>query len=175
MPSSTGRRWCPSAAAGRSRGRKPSCSATATTLPARPWRLLRTRRRGLRPREAGSPPMRRYLSIAPARSPAIPATSRGHPWVGPPVPNTSGRTGADVAGRTSLRLELHGDAVDAVAQTGRRRPVLEHVSEMAATAAAMHLSAYHAVACVRRRLDRAGRGIVEARPAGAALELLLRH
>src|SRR4051794_24448429 len=42
---------------------------------------------------------------------------------------------------------------------------------MAAATAAMHLGARHAVAAVRRRFDRARLGIVEARPAGAALEL----
>src|SRR5262245_51160281 len=45
---------------------------------------------------------------------------------------------------------------------------------MAAAAAAMHLGADHAVAAVDRVLDRARLRIVEARPAGAALELLLR-
>src|SRR5262249_32411969 len=45
---------------------------------------------------------------------------------------------------------------------------------MAAATAAMHLGAHHAEAAVGRRLDRAFDGIVEARPAGATLELLLR-
>src|SRR4051794_25545734 len=75
----------------------------------------------------------------------------------------------------SLRLEVHGDAVDAVAQVRRRRAVLEHVAEMAAAAAAMHLGADHAVAAVGRGLDRARDRIVEARPTGAALELLFRR
>src|SRR4051794_28203279 len=56
----------------------------------------------------------------------------------------------------------------------RRRTILEHVAEMAAAAAAMHLGADHAVGAVGRGLDRARNRIVEARPAGAALELLLR-
>src|SRR4051794_3562135 len=55
----------------------------------------------------------------------------------------------------------------------RRRAVLEHVAEMAAAAAAMDLGADHAVAAVGRGFDRARNRIVEARPAGAALELLL--
>ena len=38
----------------------------------------------------------------------------------------------------SFGQELHGDAVDAVAQTGRRRPIVEDVAEMAPAAAAMH-------------------------------------
>src|SRR4051794_10075469 len=56
----------------------------------------------------------------------------------------------------------------------RRRAILEHVPEMAAAAAAMHLGADHAVAAIGRGLDRTRDRIVEARPAGAALELLLR-
>src|SRR5262245_8935911 len=44
---------------------------------------------------------------------------------------------------------------------------------MAAAAAAMHLRADHAVAAVLGRLDGVGHGVVEARPAGAALELPL--
>src|SRR5262249_38462246 len=57
---------------------------------------------------------------------------------------------------------------------GRRRAVLEDVAEMAAAAAAMHLGAGHAVAVVGQGFDRALLRIVEARPAGAALEFLLR-
>src|SRR3954471_22394678 len=85
------------------------------------------------------------------------------------MPRATGRWRAP-----SLRLEVHGDAVDAVAQVRRRRAVLEHVTEVAAAAAAVHLGADHAVAAVGRGLDRARNRIVEARPAGAALELLLR-
>src|ERR1700733_14711715 len=77
--------------------------------------------------------------------------------------------------RVSLRLEFHGDAVDAIAQMGRRRAVVEDVAEMAAAAVAMHLGADHAVAAIGRGFDRAVDRIVEARPAGAALELRLRH
>src|ERR1700735_2923086 len=72
-----------------------------------------------------------------------------------------------------LRLEVHRHAVDAVAQVGRRRTVLEHVAEMATAAAAVHLGAHPAVAAIARGLDRARLRIVEARPAGAALEFLL--
>src|SRR6516225_2261772 len=74
-----------------------------------------------------------------------------------------------------LGLEVHGDAVDAIAQMRRRGPVVEHVAEMAAAAAAMHLSAHHPIAAIGRALDRTLNRIVEARPAGAALEFLLRH
>src|SRR5581483_127474 len=76
--------------------------------------------------------------------------------------------------RPLLRLEIQRHAVDAVAQTGRRRAVRKHMAEMAATAAAMHLGADHAVAAVHRFLDGARLRIVEARPAGTAFELALR-
>src|SRR6185437_1962794 len=55
-----------------------------------------------------------------------------------------------------------------------RRAVLEDVAEMAAAAAAMHFRARHEQAVVGRALDRARLRIVETRPAGAALEFLLR-
>src|SRR5580658_5352245 len=73
----------------------------------------------------------------------------------------------------SLRLEVHRHAADAIAQMRRRRAVLEDVAEVAAAAAAMHFGAHHAVVAVGRGLDRPGDRIVEARPAGAALEFLL--
>src|SRR6516164_7048373 len=56
----------------------------------------------------------------------------------------------------------------------RRRAVLEYMAEMAAAAAAMHLGAYHAVAGIGGGVDRARLRIIEARPPGATLELLLR-
>src|SRR5262245_26767738 len=52
-----------------------------------------------------------------------------------------------------------------------RRPVLEHVAEMAAAATAVYFRAHHAEAAIGRGLDRARNRIVEARPASAALEL----
>src|SRR5712691_10528659 len=58
---------------------------------------------------------------------------------------------------------------------GWRRPVIEDMAEMAAAPDAMHLGARHPVAAIGRGLDRALLRVVEARPAGAALELLLRH
>src|ERR1044071_8615175 len=73
-----------------------------------------------------------------------------------------------------LRLEVHRHAVDAVAEPRGRRTVGKHVTEMAAAAAAMHLGADHAVGSIHGFLDRTGLRIVEARPAGATLELLLR-
>src|SRR5438477_5148111 len=48
-------------------------------------------------------------------------------------------------------------------------------AEMTAAAAAMHLGADHAVGAIHGFLDRAGFRIVEARPAGAALERSEEH
>src|SRR4029077_4897516 len=61
-----------------------------------------------------------------------------------------------------------------IAQMGGRRAVVEHMAEMAAATAAMHLGTHHAVGTVLRGFDRTGFRIVEARPAGAAFEFLLR-
>src|SRR5438105_4219067 len=70
-----------------------------------------------------------------------------------------------------LRLEIQRDAIDAIAQMRGRWSVLEHVAKMAPAAAAMHFRARHPEAAIGRGLDRARNRIVEARPAGAALEL----
>src|SRR6516164_9131524 len=78
-------------------------------------------------------------------------------------------------GRDSLRLEVHRHAVDAIALVGRRGAVVEDVAEVAAAAAAMHLGAQHAIAAIDLLLDRARNRIIEARPAGAALEFPGRH
>src|SRR2546422_5742780 len=77
--------------------------------------------------------------------------------------------------RSVLRLKIHRNAVDAVPQMRGRRAVVEHMAEMAAASAAVHFGAGHAVAPVDRGFDRSLHRIVEARPAGAAIEFLLRH
>src|SRR3954453_11810947 len=72
----------------------------------------------------------------------------------------------------SLRLQLQGCRVDAVAQSGRSRTVLEHMAEMAIALRAQHLGADHAVADVALFVDMAlhcGRG--KGRPAAAGIEL----
>src|ERR1700733_13519349 len=68
----------------------------------------------------------------------------------------------------SVRDEIQGDAVDAIALMGGGRAVREDVAEMAAAGRAMHLRADHAMAAVSRRLNRTLDRVVEARPAGAA-------
>src|SRR5882757_7290480 len=71
-------------------------------------------------------------------------------------------------------LEVHGDAIDAIAQIGGRRAVGEYMAQVTAATAAMHFGAEHVVAAVVTGPDGAGFGIVEARPAGAAFEFLVR-
>src|SRR3954470_24936931 len=76
----------------------------------------------------------------------------------------------------SVRLRLgrpedEGEAVHAVTQAGRPRPVVEDVSEMAAAAPAEHFGAAHSEAGVGAGQHGVGEGAEEARPAGAALEL----
>src|SRR5689334_23959918 len=73
----------------------------------------------------------------------------------------------------SRGFEFQCDAIDAIAQMSRRRSVVEDMAEIAPAAAAVHLVAHHAVAVVRLAFDRARQRIVEARPAGPALEFHL--
>src|SRR5712671_5030939 len=74
----------------------------------------------------------------------------------------------------SPRHEIHGDAVDAVAQMGRRRSVVKDVSEVAPAACAMGFGSNHPVSSVDRCLDGTFNRIIEAGPAGPAFELLFR-
>src|SRR5262245_18657989 len=72
-------------------------------------------------------------------------------------------------------LELERRRVDAVAKTGRVRPVREDVAEVPATRCAHDLGAHHAVARVDLLVDRSlACGFVERRPAAARVELRLR-
>src|SRR4051812_1977250 len=73
------------------------------------------------------------------------------------------------------RLELQRDAVHAVAIAGRRRPIGEDVSEMAAAVGAVGLDASHAVAAIGGRPDRALDRSIKTRPAGPALVLRFRR
>src|SRR6267143_2539814 len=84
------------------------------------------------------------------------------------------REGARSSARPRSARLLQRRRVDAVALAGRCGPVLEHVAEMSAAPAAVHLHALHAVARIALRGDRAGvGGAREARPPGAALELVV--
>ena len=71
----------------------------------------------------------------------------------------------------SVQLEVHSDAIDAIAEMRWWRPIIEHVAEMTAAVRAMHLGSYHAVTAIDRRLDRTFDRIIEAGPPSAALEL----
>src|SRR6476659_6581105 len=74
-------------------------------------------------------------------------------------------------GACGVRIELQRDAVHAVAFAGRARAVGKDVAEMSTALRAVDLYASHAVAGVGGRRDRAFNRLVEAWPAGAALEL----
>jgi len=67
--------------------------------------------------------------------------------------------------------EVHGDAVDAIAEAGGRWAVFEDMAQMAAALAAMCLDTDHAEAAIDRGCNRAGERVVKAWPAGAAVEL----
>src|SRR5438477_12981294 len=82
-----------------------------------------------------------------------------NPWLAPP----SGSRGGG-------RVEHQSDAVHAVTKTRRLRPIVEDVTEMAATAAAMNLGAQHAEDAVLRLADGVVKRLEEARPAGAAYD-----
>ena len=71
-------------------------------------------------------------------------------------------------------MEHQAETVDAVAQAGRLRPVVENMPEMAAAAAAMHLGPQHPVGPVFGLADGVLERLIETRPAGAALEFRLR-
>src|ERR1051325_7945646 len=68
------------------------------------------------------------------------------------------------------RLEGERQAVHAVAQAGGLRPVIKHMPQMTAAAAAMHFGALHEQGMIVRRQHRIGQRAVETRPAGAAVE-----
>src|SRR5664279_4852315 len=94
------------------------------------------------------------------------------------LPSSLLRYGRPAAGRRSLlvrrlRLERHGDAVDAVTQVRRGRAVVEDVAEVAAAVGAVAFRPHHPVAPVGSGFDAARHRFVEARPARAAFELHL--
>ena len=72
----------------------------------------------------------------------------------------------------SVRRKIHRYSVDAITEMGRRGAIIKNVPEMAPTICAMNFGPDHTIASINRCLDRPLDWIVEARPSGAALELL---
>src|SRR5438105_609475 len=71
--------------------------------------------------------------------------------------------------------EVQRSRVNAVAQPGRIRTVVEHMPEMSTAAGARHLGAAHSPGIIRRGVDvLLGQRRVEARPAAFGIELGLR-
>src|ERR1700678_4262287 len=71
-------------------------------------------------------------------------------------------------------MKQQGEAVHAVAQPGRLRPVVENVAEMTAAAAAVTFGPQHPEGPVFSLADGVFERLIKARPAGAALEFRLR-
>lgn len=67
----------------------------------------------------------------------------------------------------SLFLKIKANRIDAIALPRLRRSVIENVPQVRAAARAGYLCAPHAVCVVGVCLDGTGKGLVEARPAGA--------
>src|SRR5260370_34021685 len=87
-----------------------------------------------------------------------------HEWGGPTP--TSRSVGANGGENGLLWVQFDRCAVDAVAQPGRLRPVVEHVPQVPAAARAVDLGTDHEVRAVHQLLDgRALRRRAEARPA----------
>src|SRR5450631_232779 len=101
------------------------------------------------------------------------ATTRLTAEAGPRIPNLV--SPAAFAGPSALvQREFQGNAVHAIAQTGRRRAVVEDVAKVAAAAPAPHLGPFHQKTPVGFGPHRAFDWTPEARPARPALELGLR-
>src|SRR5438477_3948871 len=76
--------------------------------------------------------------------------------------------------RRLRRVKHQTKSVNAVTQARRLRPVVEDVTEMAAAAATVNFGAQHPEGAVLGLADGVVNRLVEARPAGAALEFGLR-
>ena len=72
-------------------------------------------------------------------------------------------------GRGPCRVKHQPETVDAIAQAGRLRTVIEDVAEVTAAAAAMHFGAQHAEGAVLGLAERIVERLPETRPAGATL------
>src|SRR5580704_2485879 len=72
-------------------------------------------------------------------------------------------------------MKQQREAVHAVAQAGRLRPVVEDVTEMAAAAAAVNFGPQHPEGAVFGFADGVLQRLIKTRPAGAALEFGFRR
>src|SRR5262245_19076496 len=77
--------------------------------------------------------------------------------------------------RRRVGNEFQCDPVDAVAQTRRRRPVLEDMAQMSATAPAVHLGARQQQEAIGGRTDGVRQRLIEARPTGLTVVFRLRR
>src|SRR5215475_4866387 len=92
-----------------------------------------------------------------------------------PEPGPARRSVAALLLARGHGLERQRARIDAVPLTARLGTVVEDVAKVAAAGAAHDLGTPHEQAVVRPQLDRLGdRGLVEARPAGARVELGVR-
>src|SRR6202043_1978031 len=73
------------------------------------------------------------------------------------------------ARRRRGRMKLQGEAVHAVAQAGRLRPIVENVTEVTTAAAAMNFGPQHPEGAVFGLADGIFKRLPKTRPAGAAL------
>src|SRR5262245_34709257 len=71
------------------------------------------------------------------------------------------------------RFEFQRHTVDAVTKSGRRRAVLEDVTEVAAAIVTVHLRAHHSPGAIGGRTNRALQRCEEAGPSGSALEFAI--
>src|SRR5712672_3746263 len=86
----------------------------------------------------------------------------------------AGRSIQESGRRRWSRTEYQRKAVNAVAQAGRLRPVVENVTEMAAAAAAVDFGPQHPEGAVFGLADGVVERLIKTRPARAALEFRLR-
>src|SRR5258707_2173523 len=155
LPAGPGRR------SSRERGRPRARPAPGSHRPGPAWRGWHGRSRGSLARAARGG-AGRAGSVHRRRS----ATGAAEPTDDRPA-------SLDAGARRGLERQRAG--VDAVPVSGRRGPVVEDVTQMAAALPADDLGAPHEQAVVRPQLHGLGHGgLVEARPSGAGVELRVR-
>src|SRR3977135_241033 len=118
--------------------------------------------------------IRRMISIVPSDMALSPKGGRRMESAAPPTENKA-HSGVWFHGRNRerlSRLQFQRCGVDAVTQSGRAGPVLEHMAEVAVALRAKHFGPHHAVADVAFFVDMAlRRWLRKARPSAAGIEL----